>query len=95
MQPDFEPVFERKFHSYLNCIEGVMHTGQRDMIRIRVSKEAFNAGFRAKHFGEVLYAQVKNEFEAVVDKCQVKIYTNPEDCTKICLLYTSPSPRDS
>ena len=48
MQPDFEPVFERKFHSYLNCIEGVMHTGQRDMIRIRVSKEAFNAGFRAK-----------------------------------------------
>ena len=83
MQPDFEPVFERKFHSYLNCIEGVMHTGQIDMIRIRVSKEAFNAGFRAKHFGEVLYAQVKNEFEAVVDKCQVKIYTNPEDCTKI------------
>ena len=83
MQADFEPVFERKFHSYLNCIEGVMHTGQRDMIRIRISKEAFNAGFRAKHLGEVLYAQVKNEFEAVVDKCQVKIYTNPEDCTKM------------
>ena len=83
MQADFEPVFERKFHSYLNCIEGVMHTGQRDMIRIRVSKEAFNAGFRAKHFGEVLYAQIKNEFEAVVDKCAVKIYTNPEECTHL------------
>ena len=83
MQADFEPVFERKFHSYINCIEGVMHTGQRDMIRVRISKDAFNAGFRAKHLGEVLYAQVKNEFEAVVDKCQVKIYTNPEDCTKI------------
>lgn len=83
MQSDFEPVFERKFHSYVNCIEGVMHTGQRDMIRVRVSKDAFNAGFRAKHLGEVLYAQVKNEFEAVVDKCQVKIYTKPEDCTKI------------
>jgi len=27
MQSDFEPVFERKFHQYLNCIEGVMHTG--------------------------------------------------------------------
>lgn len=38
MQADFEPVFERKFHSYLNCIEGVMHTGQRDMIRIRDRK---------------------------------------------------------
>lgn len=83
MQSDFEPVFERKFHSYINCIEGVMHTGQRDMIRVRISKDAYNAGFRAKHLGEVLYAQVKNEFEAVVDKCQVKVYTNPEDCTKI------------
>ncbi len=31
MQPDFEPVIERKFHNYINCIEGVYHTGQRDM----------------------------------------------------------------
>ena len=83
MQPDFEPVFERKFHSYLNCIEGVMHTGQRDMIRVRISKEAFNAGFRAKHIGEVLYAKVKSEFAAVVDKCQVKIYTDAAECTRI------------
>ncbi len=83
MQADFEPVFERKFHSYINCIEGVMHTGQRDMIRVRISKDAFNAGFRAKSIGEVLYANIKNEFDAVVDKCQVKIYTNPEDVTKI------------
>ena len=83
MQPDFEPVFERKFHSYINCIEGVMHTGQRDMIRVRISKDAYQAGFRAKHIGEVLYAKVKSEFEAVVDKCQVKIYTMPEDCTKL------------
>ena len=83
MQPDFEPVIERKFHSYINCIEGVYHTGQRDMFRIRISKDAFNAGFRARHFGEVLYAQVKNEFEAVVDKCQVKIYTDPAECHRI------------
>ncbi|MGI6056027.1 MAG: acetyl-CoA decarbonylase/synthase complex subunit alpha/beta [Bilifractor sp.] len=83
MQADFEPVFERKFHSYLNCIEGLMHTGQRDMIRIRISKDTFNAGFRAKDLAEVLYTQIKNEFAAVVDKCQVKIYTKPEDCTRI------------
>lgn len=83
MNSDFEPVFERKFHSYLNCVEGVMHTGQRDMIRVRVSKDAFGAGFRAEHIGEVLYAKIKNEFDAVVDKCQVKIYTNPEECTKL------------
>ena len=73
MQPDFEPVMERKIHAFLNCAEGVMHTGQRDMIRIRISKAAFDAGFRFKHIGEILYAKIKSEFEAVVDKCQVKI----------------------
>ena len=83
MQPDFEPVIERKFHNYINCIEGVYHTGQRDMFRIRISNDAFAAGFRAKHFGEVLYTQVKNEFEAVVDNCQVTVYTDPDECTRM------------
>ena len=78
MQPDFESVMERKIHSWLNCIEGVMHTGQRDMIRIRISKVDFEAGFKFRHLGEVLYAKVKSEFEAVVDKCQVKIVVDPE-----------------
>ena len=83
MQPDFQPVIERKFHNYINCIEGVYHTGQRDMQRIRIGKEAYNAGFRIRHIGEVLYTQVKNEFEAVVDKCQVTVYTDPAECTRI------------
>ena len=83
MQPDFEPVIERKFHNYINCIEGVYHTGQRDMQRIRISKDAFAAGFKIKHIGEVLYTQVKNEFDAVVDKCEVTIYTDPAECTRI------------
>ena len=83
MQPDFEPVIERKFHNYINCIEGVYHTGQRDMQRIRIGKEAYNAGFRIRHIGEVLYTQIKNEFEAVVDKCQVTVYTDPAECTRI------------
>ncbi len=78
MQPDFESVMERKFHSYLNCIEGVMHTGQRDMIRIRISKADFEAGFKFKHLGEVLYAKVKSEFDAVVDKCEVTIVVDAE-----------------
>ncbi len=78
MQSDFEPVFERKIHNYVNCLEGVMHTGQRDLIRIRVSKAAFDAGFRVRHFGELLYAKVKNDFSNVVDKCQVTLVTEPE-----------------
>ena len=78
MQPDFESVMERKIHSWLNCIEGVMHTGQRDMIRIRISKSDFEAGFKFRHIGEVLYAKLKSEFEAVVDKCQVTIVVDAE-----------------
>ncbi len=78
MQPDFESVMERKFHAYINCIEGVMHTGQRDMIRIRISKADFEAGFKFRHIGEVLYAKIKSEFEAVVDKCQVTIVVDAD-----------------
>ncbi len=78
MQPDFESVMERKIHAWINCIEGVMHTGQRDMIRVRISKADFEAGFKFRHLGEVLYAKVKSEFEAVVDKCQVKIVVDAE-----------------
>lgn len=78
MQPDFESVFERKFHSFLNCVEGVMHTGQRDMIRIRISKVAYEAGFKFKHIGEVLYAKIMSDFDSVVDKCQVKIVVDAE-----------------
>ena len=76
MQSDFESVFERKFHTFVNCMEGIMHTGQRDLIRIRVSKNAYEAGFRIRHIGEVLYAKLKNEYSAVIDKCQIKIYTS-------------------
>ena len=80
MQPDFEAVMERKIHAFLNCVEGMMHTGQRDMIRIRISKAAFDAGLRAKHFAEVLYAKLKSDYEAVIDKCEVTIITDPEKC---------------
>ena len=73
MQKDFESVMERQIHSYVNCIEGVMHTGQRDMIRIRISKADFDAGFRLRHIGEVLYAKLKSEYGSIVDRCQVTI----------------------
>ena len=78
MQADFESVMERKFHAWINCIEGVMHTGQRDMIRVRISKADFEAGFKFRHIGEVLYAKVKSDFEAVVDKCEVVIVVDAE-----------------
>ena len=77
MQVDFESVIERKFHAWFNYMEGVMHTGQRNQVRVRVSNAAFEAGLRLKDFAEVLYVMVKNEFDVVVDKCQVTIITDP------------------
>jgi acetyl-CoA synthase len=75
MQKDFESVIERKFHSWINRIEGVMHTGQRNIFRIRVSKDAYEKGLRLKDLGEALYAMVMEEFSSVVDKCQVTLIT--------------------
>ena len=76
MQEDFEPVIERKIHGWLNCIDGVMHTGQRDIFRIRITKDAVAAGFKLHHLGEVIYTMLMNEFGSVVDKCQVTLVTD-------------------
>ena len=71
MQSDFESVIERKIHAWFNYMEGVMHTGQRNQIRVRINKEAFEKGLRLTHFAEVLYAMIMDEFDIVVDKCQI------------------------
>ena len=82
MQADFEAVIERKFHAWFNYMEGVMHTGQRNQVRVRVSNAAFEAGLNVRHFAEVLYVMIMDEFDAVVDKCQVTIYTDPAEAAK-------------
>ena len=78
MQPDFESVIERKIHAWFNYMEGVMHTGQRNLFRIRISRSSWAAGLRLKDFGEVLYSMIMDEFGSVVDKCQVKFITDKE-----------------
>lgn len=91
MQPDFESVIERKIHAWFNYMEGVMHTGQRNLIRIRVSQEAYDKGLRLNHFAEVLYHMIMDEFDAVVDKCQVTLITDPAKVTE--MLETKAIPR--
>ena len=78
MQADFEAVIERKFHAWFNYMEGVMHTGQRNQVRVRVNNAAFDAGLTLKHFAEVLYVMIMDEFDAVVDKCQITLITDAE-----------------
>jgi len=82
MQVDFESVIERKFHAWFNYMEGVMHTGQRNQVRVRVSNAAFEAGLSLKHFAEVLYVMIMDEFDAVVDKCQITLITDPAEAEK-------------
>ena len=82
MQVDFESVIERKFHAWFNYMEGVMHTGQRNQVRIRVSNAAYDAGVRLKDFAEVLYVMIMDEFDAVVDKCQVTLITDAAEAEK-------------
>jgi acetyl-CoA synthase len=78
MEKDFEPVLERQIHYFINGASGVQHIGQRDIAWIRISKGAAEKGFSLKHFGDILYARFHGDFGAIVDKVQVKIFTEPE-----------------
>ena len=82
MQVDFESVIERKFHAWFNYMEGVMHTGQRNQVRVRVSNAAFENGLKLKDFAEVLYFMIMDEFDAVVDKCQITLITDAVEAGK-------------
>ena len=79
MKPDFEGILERQMHRYCNEAMGLMHTGQRDQIWCRISKAAFDAGFRLKHIGTILHAKLHDEFAGIVDKVAVKVTTDPAE----------------
>ncbi len=83
MQKDFEPILERQVHRFTNYAMGIMHIGQRDMIWIRISAETFKKGFRLKHLGVILHAMLHQEYNAIVDKVQVKLYTKQEDVERL------------
>ncbi|KAA3641988.1 MAG: CO dehydrogenase/CO-methylating acetyl-CoA synthase complex subunit beta [Chloroflexi bacterium] len=79
MQEDFEPVLERQIHYFINGASGIQHIGQRDIAWIRISNTAAEKGFTLEHFGKILHARFHDDFGAIVDKVQVKIYTEPAD----------------
>ncbi|MDP6524409.1 MAG: acetyl-CoA decarbonylase/synthase complex subunit alpha/beta [Kiritimatiellia bacterium] len=73
MQKDFESLIERQVHHFLNYAMGIFHMGQRDMVWLRFSKDAFDAGFRLKHLGAILHAKIHDVYGKIVDKVQVTI----------------------
>jgi len=83
MQKDFESILERRLHTILNHPMGIFHMGQRNLAWIRISKDAFAAGFRLQHFGTVIYALLTNEFSAILDKVEVTVTTEQADIDRI------------
>ena len=83
MQSDFEPILERQIHRFLNEAQGIFHMGQRDVNWVRISKDGKAAGLQFRHFGVILHAKLLEEYGAILDKVQVKIYTKEEDVEKL------------
>jgi len=82
-QPDFEPILERQIHHLVNYAKGVMHIGQRDIAWYRISKAAVEKGFTLKHIGVLLHAKLHQDFGAIFDKLQVKLYTEEDKVKEI------------
>ncbi|VAW41834.1 CO dehydrogenase/acetyl-CoA synthase, acetyl-CoA synthase subunit [hydrothermal vent metagenome] len=86
MQSDFEPILERQFHHLTNYIQGIMHIGQRNIMWVRIGKGAVEKGFSFEHIGTVLHGKLHQEFGAILDKVQVKIYTIQEKVEEVMKL---------
>jgi acetyl-CoA synthase len=75
-QEDFEPILERQNHHLINQAQGIMHIGQRDIAWLRLSKQAVEKGFTLADIGKIIHAKYHQDFGAIFDKVQVKIYTD-------------------
>jgi len=83
MQADFEPVLERQTHTFINEAQGIWHMGQRDIVWVRFSKEAVKAGFKIEHLGSILHAMLHSQYSNIIDKIQVKIYTEEKQVLEL------------
>lgn len=82
-QEDFEPILERQIHHLINYAQGIMHIGQRDISWIRIGNAAVEKGFNLKHIGTILHAKLHQDFGAVFDKIQVRLYTEEKKVEEI------------
>lgn len=83
MQEDFEPILERQIHHFINYAQGMMHIGQRDIAWIRISRDAVAKGLTLRHIGSILHAKFHEDFGAVFDKVQIKLYTQEDKVNEI------------
>jgi len=79
MQEDFEGILERQIHRYINHASGVMHIGQRGLVWLRLSKQAYQQGFRLEHLGRIIHAKLHDEYGKIADKVAVRLITDQKE----------------
>ena len=78
MKKDYEPVLERRIHNFVNYGEGSWHVAQRDLIWVRLSKEAVAKGVKIEHLGKLLASKFRMDFPQLLDAVSVTLITDPE-----------------
>ena len=76
MKKDYEPVLERRIHNFVNYGEGSWHVAQRDLIWVRISKEAAAKGVRIEHLGKLLASKFRMDFPSLIDAVSVTLITD-------------------
>ncbi len=76
MKKDYEPVLERRIHNFVNYGEGSWHVAQRDLIWVRLSKEAVAKGVRIEHIGKLLASKFRMDFPQLLDAVSVTLITD-------------------
>jgi acetyl-CoA decarbonylase/synthase complex subunit beta len=77
MKKDYEPVLERRIHNFVNYGEGSWHVAQRDLIWVRLSKEAVAKGVKIEHLGKLLAGKFRMDFPQLLDAVAVTMITDP------------------
>jgi acetyl-CoA decarbonylase/synthase complex subunit beta/acetyl-CoA synthase len=78
MKKEYEPVLERRIHNFVNYGEGSWHVAQRDIIWVRLSREAVSKGVRIEHLGRLLAAKFRMDFPDLLDAVQVTLVTDKQ-----------------
>ena len=69
---------------YKSILKGTINSvtkKAKDYVESGGLKDAYDKGLRLTHFAEVLYHMITDEFDAVVDKCEVHLITDPVKAT--------------
>jgi acetyl-CoA synthase len=83
MQTDFESIIERKLHHNINEAQGLWHMGQRDIIWMRISNQAYKDSVTLEHLGQIHNVMTKKRFGNIVDKVQTTLYFDEKDVVKL------------